>query len=274
LISTRNEVKTMATMPHAGTVGGGRALEGRVALVTGAARGIGYAIATALSRHGAAVAIADMDAEATDQAAKSLRDAGAQVAAVTANVARPGEVEAMVAACASAFGRLDVLVNNAGGSAQTPLRIEEVTEEHFDRVMEWNVRGTFFCIKAALPLLRVRGGSIINMASIAGRGGTELVSPQYSAAKAAIIGLTRNLARHLGPDGIRVNVIAPGFIKSGPRVEAIWQKRNQAEVLNQVPLRRRGEVKDVGEAALFLASDASEYVTGAVLDVNGGFFAV
>ncbi len=180
----------------------------------------------------------------------------------------------MVAACVGAFGRLDVLVNNAGGSAYTPLRIAEVTEEHFDRVMAWNVRSTFFCIKAALPHLKVRGGSVVNMASISGRGGTELVSAQYSAAKAAVIGMTRNLARHLGPDGIRVNAIAPGFIKSSPRIEAIWATRDESKVLSQVPLRRRGESSEVADAALFLASDASRYVTGAVLDVNGGFFAV
>ena len=194
--------------------------------------------------------------------------------AVAGNVAVVQDVETMVGAAVTAFGRLDILVNNAGGSAQTPLRIEDVTEEHFDRVMAWNVRGSFFCAKAALPHLKVRGGSIINMASISGRGGTELVSPQYSAAKAAIIGMTRNLARHLGPHGIRVNAIAPGFIKSSPRVEAIWRTRNEAEVLKTVPLGRRGEMDDIAQAALFLASEASGYVTGAVLDVNGGFFAM
>ncbi|MBI2197538.1 MAG: SDR family oxidoreductase, partial [Candidatus Rokubacteria bacterium] len=97
---------------------------------------------------------------------------------------------------------------------------------------------------------------------------------QYSAAKAAIIGMTRNLARHLGPHGIRVNAIAPGFIKSSPRVEAVWRTRNEAEVLKTVPLGRRGEMDDIAQAALFLASEASGYVTGAVLDVNGGFFAL
>jgi NAD(P)-dependent dehydrogenase (short-subunit alcohol dehydrogenase family) len=112
------------------------------------------------------------------------------------------------------------------------------------------------------------------MASISGRGGTEWVSPQYSAAKAAIIGMTRNLARHLGPRGVRVNAIAPGFIKSSERVEAIWRTRDERVVLDQVPLRRRGEASDIAEAALFLASDASRYITGAVLDVNGGFFAI
>ncbi len=214
-----------------------------------------------------------MDAEACRAAAAEI-GSGAEAIAVGGNVAVVADVEAMVGAAVAAFGRLDILVNNAGGSAQTPLRIEEVTEEHYDRVMAWNVRGTFFCTKAALPPLKVRGGSIINMASIAGRGGTELVSPQYSAAKGAVLGLTRNLAKHLGPYGIRVNAIAPGFIKSGPRAEAIWRTRNETEVLQAVALRRRGELGEIGEVALFLASDASSYITGAVLDVNGGFFAL
>ena len=249
-------------------------LTGKVALVTGGAQGIGYAIGSTLARHGARLVLADMNADGCRAAQEQLRSAGAQVVAVAGNVAVVQDVEAMVGAAITAFGRLDILVNNAGGSAQTPLRIEDVTEEHFDRVMAWNVRGTFFCSKAALPHLKVRGGSIINMASISGRGGTELVSPQYSAAKAAIIGMTRNLARHLGPHGIRVNAIAPGFIKSSPRVEAIWRTRNEAEVLKTVPLGRRGEMDDIAQAALYLASEASGYVTGAVLDVNGGFFAL
>jgi len=249
-------------------------LTGKVALVTGSAQGIGYAIGSTLARHGARLVLADMDADGCRAAQEQLRSAGAQVVAVAGNVAVVKDVEAMVGAAVTAFGRLDILVNNAGGSARTPLRIEDVTEEHFDRVMAWNVRGTFFCVKAALPHLKARGGSIINMASISGRGGTELVSPQYSAAKAAIVGMTRNLAKHLGPHGIRVNAIAPGFIKSSPRVEAIWRTRNEAEVLKMVPLGRRGEMDDIAQAALFLASDASGYVTGAVLDVNGGFFAL
>jgi 3-oxoacyl-[acyl-carrier protein] reductase len=245
----------------------------RVAIVTGAARGIGHAIASTFIAHGGRVVLADVDGEELEAAAQRLGRPGAAIA-VKADVAVVADIDAMVNACMQAFGRLDVLVNNAGGSARTPLRIDEVTEEHFDRVMAWNVRSTFFCIKAAVPHLRARGGSIINMGSIAGRGGTELVSPQYSAAKAAIIGMTRNLARHLGPDGIRVNVIAPGFIMSGPRIAEIWRNRNEAEVLKQVPLGRLGQLGDVTDVALFLASDASRYMTGAVLDVNGGFFAV
>jgi NAD(P)-dependent dehydrogenase (short-subunit alcohol dehydrogenase family) len=249
-------------------------LNEKVALVTGAARGLGNNIASVLGRHGAKIVIADLDAEGVQAAEAQLRGEGIDAKAVAGNVASVPDVEAMVNAAVKAFGRLDVLVNNAGGSAHTPLKIEDVTEEHFDRVMNWNVRGTFFCVKVALPHLKARGGSIVNMASIAGRAGTELVSPQYSASKGAIIAMTRNLARHLGPHGIRVNAIAPGFIKSGPRAEAIWQKRDESLVLNQVPLRRRGEMDEIGNAALFLASDASSYTTGAVIDVNGGFFTV
>jgi 3-oxoacyl-[acyl-carrier protein] reductase len=252
----------------------GRPLDGRVAIVTGAARGLGLGIASAFVACGARVLLADLDGEEVERAAVALRAKGAEAVGVKANVGRVADIQAMVAGCLRAFGQLDVLVNNAGGSAETPLRIEDVTEEHFDRVMEWNVRSAFFCVKAALPHLEARRGAVVNMASIAGRGGTELVSPQYSAAKAAIVGLTRNLAKHLGPRGIRVNAIAPGFIKSGPRVEAIWQRRDQDEVLKQVALRRRGEIDEVAEVALYLASDASAYVTGAVLDVSGGFFAV
>jgi NAD(P)-dependent dehydrogenase (short-subunit alcohol dehydrogenase family) len=177
---------------------------------------------------------------------------------------------------AERFGRFDVLVNNAGGSAYTSLHIEEVSEEDFDRVIGWNVKSTYFCIKAALPHFRAAGGgAVVNMGAIAGRAGTELLPPQYSAAKAGVIGLTRNLARHLGPEGIRVNIVSPGFIRSGARVEAIWNTReNPAEVLAQIPLRRRGEMSEIADAVMFLAGEESSYVTGAVIDVNGGFFCV
>jgi len=249
-------------------------LKGRVAIVTGAARGLGLSMAEHLGEQGAAVVLCDLDAPACAESAARLAAQGVETLAVTCNVASVPDVDALMQACSARFGRLDILINNAGGSAHTPLKIEDVTEEHFDRVASWNVRGTFFCIQRALPMLKVRGGSIINISSIAGRSGTELVSPQYSAAKAGIIGMSRNLAKHLGPAGIRVNVIAPGFIKSGERVEAVWRTRDESVVLSQVALRRRGEMPEIGQVAVFLASDASSYMTGTVLDVNGGFFTV
>lgn len=249
-------------------------LKDRVAIVTGGARGLGFSMAQHLGAEGARVVICDLDGPAVAEAAKRLKAENIEALAVECNVESTGDVDRMMQACRDRFARLDILVNNAGGSAHTPLHIEDVTEEHFDRVMNWNVRGTFFCIQRALPMLKERGGSVINISSIAGRSGTELVSPQYSAAKAGIVGLSRNLAKHLGPHGIRVNVIAPGFIKSGERVDAIWRTRDESAVLSAVALRRRGEMPEIGQVAVFLASDASSYMTGTVLDVNGGFFMV
>lgn len=246
-------------------------LNGRAAIVTGAARGLGLAIAARLGEAGASLLIADLDADELSRSADELRGRGFDVTSVAGNVAENVTITRIHAEAIDRFGRIDILVNNAGGSAHTPLRIEDVTAEHFDRVIDWNLRSSFFLIQKTLPALRKEGGSIVNMASIAGRAGCELVSPQYSAVKAGIVGLTRNLAHHLGPDGIRVNAIAPGFIKSGPRAEAIWQTRDESKVLGRVPLRRRGEMNDIAAAALFLASDESRYVTGVVLDVNGGF---
>ena len=246
-------------------------LEGRTALVTGAARGLGLAIAKTLAQAGADVVISDLDADALEGAATELKALGQGVATVDGNVAVVADGKRMVQAALDHFGRLDILVNNAGGSAHTPRDIDEVTEEDFDRVMDWNVRGTFFCTQAALPALREARGCIINMTSMSGRTGWETFSPQYSAAKAAIIGLTRNFAKTQGKFGVRVNAIAPGFIPSGERAEAIWQKHDQQRILGQIALGRRGDMSELADVALFLASEPSRYMTGCILDVNGGY---
>ena len=244
-------------------------------VVTGAARGIGFEIARTALLADARVCLVDMDPEGLEQARVSLADKVLDAEAVVADLSDADAATRAVDEGAARLGGLDVLVNNAGGSAFTPPELHNITEEHFDRVIGWNIKSTFFCTQAATKHLREAGrGSIVNISAISGRAGTELLPPHYSAAKAAVIGFTRNLARHLGPEGIRVNVVAPGFIRSGPRVEAIWSSRDPAEVLGQIPLRRRGEPSEVAEAVLFLASDASSYITGTVLDVNGGFFCV
>lgn len=249
-------------------------LEGKVAIVTGAAKGLGLGIAETLGKNGAKVVIVDLDEEALGTALTGLKQEGIEAVSAVADVSRVPAIDEVCKAAVETFGKIDILMNNAGGSAHTPLKIEDVTEEHFDRVTDWNLRSTFFCTKIVLPELKKSKGCIINMSSIAGRAGFDLVSPQYSASKAGIIGMTRNLAKHLGPDGVRVNAIAPGFMRSGPRAEGIWQTRNNDEVLRQVALRDRGYIEDIANAALFLASDQSKYITGAVLDVNGGFLAV
>jgi 3-oxoacyl-[acyl-carrier protein] reductase len=246
-------------------------LHDRVALVTGGARGLGLAIGRALAREGARLVLSDLDRDALEQAADTLQREGHSVQTVTGNVAVVADGERMVHAATEAYGRLDILVNNAGGSAHTPTKLEEVTEADFDKVMDWNVRGTFFCTKAALPALKVAGGAIVNLTSMSGRTGAEIFSPQYSAAKAAIIGLTRNMAKQLGPHGIRVNAIAPGFVRAGERAEAIWETRDNTAILNQIALRRRGVETELADVAVFLASEQSRYMSGCILDVNGGY---
>jgi NAD(P)-dependent dehydrogenase (short-subunit alcohol dehydrogenase family) len=246
-------------------------MEGRVALVTGGARGLGLAIAETLAREGARIVISDLDSGALEQAVSKFKDAALDVSMVTGNVAIVADCERMVQCALDNYGRLDILVNNAGGSAYTPTKLEDVTEEDFDKVMNWNVRGTFFCTKVALPALKKEGGSVINLTSMSGRTGAEIFSPQYSAAKAAIIGLTRNMAKQLGPHGIRVNAVAPGFVRAGERAEAIWQSRDNSAILNQIALRRRGVETELADVALFLASEQSRYMTGCILDVNGGY---
>jgi len=249
----------------------GGQLQGRTAVVTGAARGLGLAIATSFARQGANLVINDLDGVELEAAAAALREQGHAVKAVAGNVAVVADGEAMVKCALDGFGRLDILVNNAGGSAYTPAKIEDVTEEDYDKVMDWNVRGTFFCTKAALPALKVAGGAIINMTSMSGRTGWDIFSAQYSTAKAAIIGLTRNLAKTQGQHGIRVNAIAPGFVPSGERSEAIWRTRDNSRIMDQIALGRRGTMEELADVALFLASDQSRYMTGCILDVNGGY---
>lgn len=254
----------------------GKRFDGKAVMVTGAANGIGQEIATAFALAGAKVSLVDRDGEALEAAVAALADKGLPAHGVHADLSSAAACKRAVDETAERFGRFDVLVNNAGGSAYTSVRIEEVSEEDFHRVVDWNLKSTYFCIQAALPHFRAAGGGVVvNMGAIAGRAGTELLPPQYSAVKAGVIGLTRNLARHLGPEGIRVNVVSPGFIRSGARVEAIWNGReNPEQVLGMVPLRRRGEMSEIADAVMFLAGDESSYVTGAVIDVNGGFFCV
>jgi NAD(P)-dependent dehydrogenase (short-subunit alcohol dehydrogenase family) len=250
--------------------------DGTPVLVTGAAQGIGREVAGAFAERGARVALVDRDAGALEAVTADLSAKGFEVVGIAQDVASwPGASRAVERA-ASALDGLAVLVNNAGGSAYTSVDIDEVDEEDLDRVLAWNIKTTFLCTKAALVPMRSRGGgSVVNIGAIAGRAGTELLPPQYSAAKAGVIGLTRSLARHLGPESIRVNCVSPGFTRSGPRVEAIWESReDQAAILSMIPLRRRGECSEVAACVLFLSADAASYVTGAVLDVNGGFFCV
>lgn len=240
---------TSAHRDREGTAGGRPA--GRV-VVTGAAAGIGAVITTHLAATGWQVAAVDRDADGLDRLAGAAPDRDLVV--VQAELEHSAQAKAAVDEAVARLGGLDGLVNNAGGSAHTALRFEEVDEVQFYRVVGWNLKSAFFCTQAALRHLRASvAPSIVNIGAIAGRAGTDLLPAQYSAAKAGVIGFTRNVACQLGPEGIRVNVVSPGFTISGERVERLWREReDQEQILRRIPLRRRGCSEEVAGGVAYL----------------------
>ncbi|EJT84616.1 MULTISPECIES: SDR family NAD(P)-dependent oxidoreductase [Pseudomonas] len=243
-------------------------LTGKFAVITGAAsaRGIGRATAQAFAAQGAKVAILDLDASAATEAAASLGEGHLGLAA---NVADEAQVRDAIAQVLAQFGRIDVLVNNAG--ITQPVKTLEITGSDYDRILNVNLRGTLLMSQAVIPTMRAqRAGSIICMSSVsAQRGGGIFGGPHYSAAKAGVLGLGKAMARELGPDNIRVNSITPGLIHTDITGGLMQDERRHA-IIEGIPLGRLGEARDVANAALFLASDLSSYLTGITLDVNGG----
>ena len=240
-------------------------LAGRTAVVTGGAQGLGYAIAEVFIAEGARVVLGDLDPDRTREAANSL--GGADVArAVRCDVTSAADVDALVAAAVDDFGRLDIMVNNAGITRDATLR--KMTEEQFDEVIAVHLKGTWNGTRAAAAVMREQGsGAIINMSSISGKVGL-IGQTNYSAAKAGIVGLTKAAAKELAHLGVRVNAIAPGLIRSA-MTEAMPQRIWDAK-LAEVPMGRAGEPREVATVALFLASDLSSYMTGTVQEVTGG----
>jgi len=242
-------------------------LDGLVTVVTGAGRGIGEAIAARFSAEGARVALWDVDHEAAGRAAARMDPAGSRTIALSVDITDEAAVALAVSETVERFGRLDALVNNAGISRHRP--IQEMTVEMFEEVMRVNVTGTFICCRAAVPVMtRQRRGKIVNVSSLAARTGRPGVAVNYAAAKAAVIGLTQTLARELGPAGIYVNAVAPGPILTdqtrqyAPEVFATWNAGRAVQ--------RDGTPSDVADAAVYLASKRSDWVTGITLDINGG----
>jgi len=241
------------------------ALAGKVALVTGAAQGIGLAIARTLAGCGALVVLAGVDADKAQEAAKSVTG---RALGLAMNVARGDEVAAGIARVMTECGRLDVLVNNAGITRDGLLI--RMKEEDWDRVIEVNLKGTFHCTKAALGvMIKQRSGRIISIASIVGVMGNS-GQANYAASKAAILGFTKSVAREYANRGVTANAVAPGFIKTAMTGEL--SEDVQARMREQIPLGRLGTPEDVAEAVAFLASDAAAYVSGQVIHVNGGMW--
>ena len=240
-------------------------LAGRIAAITGGAQGLGFAIAKEFVAEGARVVLADLDLDATAEAARQLGDPSV-AAAVRCDVTSPEQVEVLVADVVAQFGRLDIMVNNAGITRDATLR--KMTEDQFDQVIAVHLKGTWNGTRAAAAVMREQGsGAIINMSSISGKVGF-VGQTNYSAAKAGIVGLTKAAAKELAHLGVRVNAIAPGLIRSA-MTEAMPQRIWDAK-LAEVPMGRAGEPDEVAGVAVFLASDLSSYMTGTVLEVTGG----
>ena len=241
---------------------------GRVAIVTGGGAGIGRATCLGLAREGAAVAVVDL--RAAEAVAAEIQAAGGQAAPYAADVARGADMEAVVGDVVQRFGRVDILVNNAG--IGRPGRIEDVTEEEWDRTLAVDLKAHFLACKAVVPHMRRQGrGHIVNVASIAGRHVSLANSIPYTSAKAGVIGFTRHLAQEVGPDGIRVNAVAPGPVKTELLHSVVAPgSQREAEFRARIPLRYVSEADEQAAVILFLASDAASFVHGAIVDVNGG----
>ena len=241
-------------------------LAGKVALITGAARGIGQAIAVRLASEGADVALCDLQKEWLDETAGLIRAAGRRAETYAVNVADGAGVTATVEQVAKDFGRIDILVNNAGITRDTFLM--RMSEEDWDQVLDINLKGAFLFTKAvSRPMMKQKAGAIVNVASIIGLIGNA-GQCNYAASKAGMIALTKSVAKELASRNIRANAVAPGFIQTKMTEKLPEDIRNK--MLEAIPLGRFGQPGDVANVVLFLASDAAAYVTGQVLTVCGG----
>jgi 3-oxoacyl-[acyl-carrier protein] reductase len=243
-------------------------LEGKVALITGGAQGIGKVTALLLASKGADVAVSDINMEGALETVKEIEGLNRNGLALEGDVSNPADAESIIAKTVEQVGGIDILVNNAGITRDRLLL--RMTEEDWDAVLNVNLKGTFNCTKAAIKyMVKRKSGRIVNIASVVGEMGNA-GQANYAASKAGIIGLTKAIAREYAQRGISVNAIAPGYIET-PMTEALPEKVKE-ELRGQIPMARLGTPLDVANAVYFLVSDASSYITGQVLNVNGGIY--
>lgn len=248
--------------------------EGRVALITGGANGLGEASARRLADEGAQVTIWDRDTQALAAAERRATDDGLQLGTDTVDMLEQPSIETAVERLVSKTGKIDILVNNVGGSLHVPFNFMDQTDDDWQRVLEINVMPTVWTARSVVPHMQTAGyGRIVNLGSKAGRFGSLFAGTPYSAAKGAVQSLTLQLAQEFGPDGITCNAICPGAIIT-ERVDRLLNERHTPEqrerIVQSIPVRRQGRVEDVAAAVAYLASEDAGFVTGVALDVNGG----
>ena len=248
----------------------------KVALITAVASGIGRATADIMAREGAIVVGVDNDSERLEAAMAALREAGGRAHGRVCDALDPEQVEALVAAVAAEFGRIDVLVNAVGGStiiAKSGATVDELSFANWQKLIDFNLSGTFLFTHAVVPIMqRQRAGKIVSLSSIAGRGRSASSSSAYAAAKGGIIAFTKKLSYELGPWGININAIAPSVTLT-ERIRPHWERRSQeaqAAEIEKTPLRRVAEAVDQARVICFLASQDADFVTGVTIDVTGG----
>ncbi|MCA3148411.1 MAG: 3-oxoacyl-ACP reductase FabG [Burkholderiales bacterium] len=241
-------------------------LHQKVAVITGAAGGIGWATAQKFAREGAIVVVVDLKPEAVDRAVRDLQAAGSQARGFALDVTQRPELDAMVMKIREVYGRIDILVNNAGITMDA--RLVKMTEEQFDKVINVNLKGVFHCTQAVVELMIAHGsGVILNASSVVGLYGN-FGQTNYAASKFGVIGFAKTWARELGPKGIRVNAVCPGFIATHI-LDTIPEKVLEG-MKERVPLRRLGTPEEIANVYAFLASDEASYINGAVIEVGGG----
>jgi len=239
----------------------------KVAIVTGAAQGIGKAIALRLAKEGAFIVITDVDLERLQETEKEIKKFG-ECLSLKLDVSCPDEVNKIVDEVIKKLGRIDILVNNAG--IMSTGSIEQVSDELLDRTLAVNFKGTFYCCRAVVPIMKNQNyGKIVNSSSITAKRGDNTTVPCYGASKGAVATLTKSLARELGPFGININAVAPHAIDTP--IMKYWNEEKRKEMIESLPVRRLGTPEDVAAIVAFLVSDEASFITGQVININGGY---